>query len=235
MFIFAHLFAGLLIGVGFWKISRDRRAVPLCALGAIFPDLLDKPLALLFPGMMGSGRTLGHALILILILGGAGLALWQYRRTLLGVAVACAVFSHQVLDAMWNLIATWLYPLFGPFPGHLIPDYVGHYFWIEITTASEWVFAGLSLGILVIWYQEMTDHVPLKPSRSSGILRVGTGILGIMGVCFLAAGLIHPALSLFAPTYNPATNVMAGLLSLCGCAVLLTWERPTHPPPSPAT
>ena len=52
MFIFAHIFLGALIGLGFWHLTDDRRALPLCIIGAVFPDLLDKSLALIIPATL---------------------------------------------------------------------------------------------------------------------------------------------------------------------------------------
>jgi hypothetical protein len=122
MFIFAHIFLGVLIGLIFWHLADDRRALPLCIFGALLPDLLDKSLALLLPGIFGSGRTLGHTLLFFLLAVLVGILLWHNRRTLLGVAAACALFSHQVLDAMWGLRSAWFFPLLGPFPVSVIPD-----------------------------------------------------------------------------------------------------------------
>ena len=30
MFIFAHVFAGALLGLVFWHLTNDRRAIPVC-------------------------------------------------------------------------------------------------------------------------------------------------------------------------------------------------------------
>ena len=42
MLNFAHIFAGALLGLGFWHLTNDRRAVPFCIAGSILLDLIDK-------------------------------------------------------------------------------------------------------------------------------------------------------------------------------------------------
>ena len=54
--------------------------------------------------------------------------------------MACALLLHQVSDEMWTLPANWFYPLLGPFTGDMIPDFIGFYFWYEITSPFEWMF-----------------------------------------------------------------------------------------------
>ncbi|MFA4878122.1 MAG: metal-dependent hydrolase [Methanoregula sp.] len=233
MFIFAHVFAGALIGTGFFYLTRDRRFLPLCILGAILPDLLDKPLALLFPELLGSGRTIGHDLFFFLIVFAVGLLLWHYRHTLLAVAFAVAVFSHQILDAMWLSLRTWFYPVFGTFPGMLIPDYVGHYLWLELSCLSEWVFLGSSLIIIGLVYAGWTGRGWDKTARMAAAL-----VLGLMGAYLLLSGLAALQGAFPAPTYPPDADIMAGLMALLGALVLFTWPGqsrfsiPGNPPTS---
>ncbi|MDD1685459.1 metal-dependent hydrolase [Methanoregula sp.] len=223
MFVFAHAFLGALIGLGFWHLSHDRRALPLCIVSAILPDLLDKPLALLFPGILGAGRTIGHTLFFFGIAMVLGFLLWRYRHTLLGVACACAIFSHQILDEMWNGPAAWYYPLMGPFPNELHPDYVMYSFWREVSTLSEWVFAYALVVVIAAWYLGLPRHRQVFPAER-GITParfIAFLLLAVTGIVLLIAGTGFIAASCFAPTYAPVTGVMAGLLALGGAAILL--------------
>ena len=52
MFIFAHVFAGALLGLAFWHLTKDRRAIPVCIAGSVIPDTIDKSLGLLFPSLL---------------------------------------------------------------------------------------------------------------------------------------------------------------------------------------
>jgi hypothetical protein len=230
MFVFAHVFLGALIGLGFWHLTQDRRALPLCIIGAILPDLIDKTLALLVPGLFGSGRTIGHSLLFFSIAVAAGILIWHYRHTLLGIAFACAIISHQIIDGMWNVPSTWYYPLMGPFPVFIIPDYVGHYFWLEVSSLSEWVFGCASLLIIALWYTGLPEHqMPFLTSRRITSARyISAVLLGVVGVCLLFSGLAAIPHGFAAPTYDPVTNAMAGLLALCGTVVLVKWSGSYH-------
>ncbi|MFA6226553.1 MAG: metal-dependent hydrolase [Methanoregula sp.] len=139
MFVFAHLVCGLLLGLDFCYLTHDRRAIPLCIVSSLLPDLIDKPLALIVPAL-GSGRTIFHSLFIVIIVAIIALVMLRNLYMLFGVAGACCIFIHQLLDTMWLLPPVWAYPLFGPFPLVTPPDYVGYYLWREITTLSEWIF-----------------------------------------------------------------------------------------------
>lgn len=223
MYLFAHVFSGALIGIVFWSLVHDRRAVPVCILGAVLPDLLDKPLAFLLPGIFGASRTLGHSLFFFGILFIAGLILWHFRHTLLGLAFAFGVLSHQILDTMWNLAASWYFPLLGPFPGIFIPDYIRSSLWLELSSPSELVFF-LAFGILVaVWYPEFARTcVPCMPVPGQRILAALTAcLLAGMGACLVVAGLTFAPGTFFAPAYSPLTSLMAGVIALCGAVVLV--------------
>ena len=155
MLIFAHIFAGALLGLGFWHLTNERRAVPLCIAGSVIPDLVDKPLGLLFPSVLGGGRTLFHALVIIIVILLLVFIFFRSRDRWLGSGVACALLLHQVSDEMWTLPANWFYPLLGPFTGDMIPDFIGFYFWYEITNPFEWMFmAGTVLILATTYYHQ---------------------------------------------------------------------------------
>ena len=223
MYLFAHAFAGCLIGLIFSRISHDRRALPVCLAGAVLPDIIDKPLAILIPAIFGSSRTLGHTLLFVVLLLLAGLCVWRYHDSLLGIAFACAVFSHQFLDTIWNLPGTWYFPLLGRFPVILVPDYVGLSIWNEISTVSEWIFGCAVIVIIAGWYLDDQERHPMAPVAENRlvparftvfVLLVLTGIVLLIPATGLFAG------SIFAPTYNPCTTAMAGILALGGAVVL---------------
>jgi hypothetical protein len=223
MYFFAHVFSGALLGLGLMYLIHDRRALPVCILGSVVPDLLDKPLAFLFPGILGASRTVGHSLLFFGLLVVAGVLLWHSRHTLLGLVFAAGVFSHQVFDAIWNLPTTWFFPLLGPFPVIIIADYVGHSLWLEYSSPSELVFALSSGIILVVSYPELVKEYvsPLMVCREPWVRGSMAAILGAMGIYLLYAGAVLAPTTLVAPAYAPVTNVMAGLLAICGTIVLV--------------
>ncbi|MHB8164222.1 MAG: metal-dependent hydrolase [Methanoregula sp.] len=222
MFLFAHLVSGLLLGLGFCCLTHDRRTIPLCIVASLIPDLIDKPLTLISPALC-SGRTIFHALFIILILAIIALVMVRNRYLLYVIAVACCIFVHQLLDTMWLLPSTWAYPLFGPFPLVTPPDYAGVYLWIELTTPSEWIFL---LVIVVIMFrlfstgQDIPDN--MHPFWTGTIV-----LLASMGILMTGAGIFGAYNTFFAPTYTAVTTGIAGILALAGAAVMVQWHRLT--------
>ena len=227
MFIFAHVFLGALIGLGFWYLTHDRWTLLLGILGAILPDLLDKPLALPVPGIFGSGRTIGHSLLFFAAALAIALVIWHCRHTLAAVACACAILSHQILDSMWTIPSVWFYPFLGPFTGFIIPDYIGHFFWLEIASPSELVFATASVLIGVYFLILPKPRITYRIAGGLHAIRsIAVFLLGVMCIDLLASGLMIIPRAFSAPTYDPVTCVMAGILALCGAIVLVKWPGP---------
>jgi hypothetical protein len=223
MFIFAHIFAGALLGLVLWHMTHDRRAILICSAGAALPDLIDKPLAFLFPSVLGSGRTLFHSLgsigIILLVL----FLFIQPLSRLTGLGLAGSVALHQVFDEMWSLPANWFYPLLGPFQGAMIPDYVGTYFWIEISNPSEWLFMIGTSIVLMKSYKEIlhSPRLTLSDRMKTTSDLVVIFIFAGSGLYLVASGLVSPADTILAPHYNPGTTLMAGLITLSGALLLI--------------
>jgi hypothetical protein len=226
MFIFAHVFAGALLGLGIWHLTNDHRTIGICIAGSILPDLIDKSLGLLFPAVLGSGRTVFHSLGIFFMILILTLMFTRSRLRVPGIGAAGAIILHQVFDEMWALPANWFYPLLGPFKGHMIPDYLGTYFWFEITNPSEWLFMLGTVMILVQANQYIT-RIPfpvLSDPMKTGAFTFAVTAFGCIGFYLVAAGLMSPEGTFITPLYNPVTNVMAGLLPL-NAAVVIIWEK----------
>ncbi len=159
MFVLAHLVAGLLIGLVFWKISGDRRAVVVGAVGGVLSDVIDKPLGHIFlKGSVDYGRIYFHGLIVLLVLLILGLVLWRYRGVLLGIVLAAGIFSHQIMDGMWLHPVEWYWPLLGPYPQHHYTDYFWNAFWSEISEPSEWfLFVAAALILGLFYHRELRE------------------------------------------------------------------------------
>jgi LexA-binding, inner membrane-associated putative hydrolase len=164
MYIFAHVLAGVLLGLVFRNLTRDWRALPLCIFGAILPDLIDKPLALLVP-VLSSGRTIFHSLIVAVIVLAIALAILRYRHSLLGLAVAAGIFSHQFLDSMWQTPQDWLF-LVGS--ALILTAYLGLQPGIWSGKAGRWIRSG---GCVIF--------------AAAGFFMLAAGLAG-MGDTFLA-------------------------------------------------
>jgi len=218
MLFAAHIFAGTLLGLVFWHLVNDRRAVPFCMAGSILPDLIDKPLGLLFPSVLGGGRTVFHALLIAGIILLCTFIFVRSRSRWLGAGVACAVLLHQVLDEMWMLPANWLYPLQGPFQGHMIPDFIGTYFWVEINDPSEWTFVIGSVMILALSYPSLSviPRICRSDRMKTGAYTLLALVLLVTGVYLVIAGINGTAPTFITPHYSGLPTVMAGILALCG-------------------
>lgn len=143
--MFCHLLVGSVLGLLVYRRYGVRWAVPLVALGAILPDIIDKPLGhIVLRETLDYGRIYGHTLLFLGVIVVLGLA---YRRTrpgplLLGLALGVA--SHLVLDSMWADPTTLLWPMMGDFVPQHHPDYFGNAFWVEMSSPLEWL-SGLAL------------------------------------------------------------------------------------------
>jgi hypothetical protein len=107
MLLFAHL--GLTLAA-----ARPVRGAALgyLLLGSMLPDIIDKPLGEVLFGSPAMGRTIGHTLLFLLLLG----MLAYYSQDLRLASLAGGVAAHLILDFMWNSPRTLLWPLLGHFP-----------------------------------------------------------------------------------------------------------------------
>lgn len=160
MFVFAHL------GIGYQMVKPLTKGLPKIGvfLGALLPDLLDKPLyyGLSFVtgkhaaelGLISGTRTFGHTAFLLTLL--TALAITQRSRTL--AAVALGLGSHLVLDSWSDLFlihsdnavrSALLWPLTGwQFPIHPFLGIKEH----SQTLWNPVIFYGELLGLgLLFW------------------------------------------------------------------------------------
>lgn len=108
-----HVAGALLL---FRYIFRDPKVdVRFLVLGALLPNLIDKPLGTIFaPDFFGADRLVGHSLLFAtLLMVVTLLATRRGRRRRALMAVAIGSFLHLVLDGMWTSTETFLWPLFG--------------------------------------------------------------------------------------------------------------------------
>lgn len=86
----------------------------LILVGALLPDIVDKPVGtLLFRDFFSNGRIFCHTLLFLVTLGIA--AVWLYRRqgTTWLLALSFGTFIHLILDQMWLMPHTLLWPIYG--------------------------------------------------------------------------------------------------------------------------
>ena len=182
MFLACHLFFGLVLGLALAGRTGERRLIGFSAIGAIIPDLLDKPVGhILFAETLDSGRLFGHGLLFVFILLAAGIISYRRRNSFVILAVAAGVFSHQILDAMWAMPVTWYFPLLGPYEPQEYINYFGGALMAEVSSLSEWVFLAASAGIALA----VSRGLPAAIIRVSAVI---LGLLAILSIALFAAG-----------------------------------------------
>lgn len=83
-------------------------------LGSLLPDIIDKPLGVIFlGGFFTSGRTIGHTLIFVALLAVLGGLLLLRQGKTWGLVLTGAVAVHLILDEMWTEPRVLLWPLYG--------------------------------------------------------------------------------------------------------------------------
>ncbi|MDD5141916.1 metal-dependent hydrolase [Methanoregula sp.] len=150
MYFFFHLFTGIVLGFLCAELFHDRRWLIPCTIGAILPDLIDKPLGLLvLSSSIGYGRIFTHTLALALLVLGAGIVYWRLRQDPGLFALGTGILSHQVLDLMWRQPVNWYYPFLGSFSGSHTEDFFWVKFLEELHNPFE-VILGAMVLILVL-------------------------------------------------------------------------------------
>lgn len=188
MFFFFHLLAGVATGLFLSEVLRSRRWFLPVAVGSILPDLIDKPLGhILFAATIGYGRIIGHSLIFFAILLIFGFLLWKYRGSVLLFGLGIGVLLHQALDSMWEIPITWYYPLYGPFPAKMLPDFFINSFWNSLAAPQEWVAACILIPGTLLMLADLTSRqdgcfrtlsrIKLHCMSFSGIVMLGLGLL----------------------------------------------------------
>ena len=125
--------------------------VRMLAVGALLPDIIDKPLGIYILKIQ-NGRIYAHTLLFLLIIGGAGYYLYKSRKQAWLLTLAAGTLTHLVFDEMWQVPSTLFWPLFGwGFPRYELGDYIMSLL-KEIFT-NRYFFTTELIGlIIVIWF-----------------------------------------------------------------------------------
>ena len=162
MFVFGHI--GITLGIAFilFQFVLPRIGIRLkrinylfVAIGAILPDLIDKPIGRILLGeSVANGRLFAHTLLFVLILLMLGFFLKDHRDAVF--CLSFGAFMHLIEDKMWEIPATLFYPLFGfGFPkGTVIGENWYEYFLLAFTKsyvpALSYVFVSEITGTLIL-------------------------------------------------------------------------------------
>lgn len=222
MLVFCHLFIGAVIGLLLFHWTGRRWLVAACAIGALIPDIIDKPLGHLFlQGSLDFGRIYAHTLLFLAIVLIVGLALWKKRSSLVVLGVAAGMASHLVLDTMWDIPVTTFYPLLGPFEAHHFPDYFTVSLVTEITSISEWLFAiSFSIIVLNVYRQELGEGFERLTRSLTVLLKPCLGGLVVVGIYNIAVATVSGETWL-----DVEADMVLGLSALIGAATIIWLDR----------
>lgn len=158
MFIFGHI--GITLGI-FYFLSRLSSKnnfsayVPWIAVGALLPDLIDKPLGrIILADTIGSGRIFAHTLLFGILLVLVGYYLYSKGKPEF-LIIAGASFFHLLEDQMLSNPGVFFWPLFGwEFPKDTISgsfiDYLMIIFSRSYDPEYTEVFISEIVGLLTI-------------------------------------------------------------------------------------
>lgn len=129
MLLFGHIGVtlGIFFGLGIFLPRLKTIIDPkYLAIGALLPDLIDKPLGMvIFASTITTGRMIGHTLLLSLLLFSIGLYLYEKRRDIRVMSLSIGSLFHLIEDQLWKSPKILFWPLQGlSFPKDTI-DYVG--------------------------------------------------------------------------------------------------------------
>jgi inner membrane protein len=138
-----------------WTGRIDYRMV---MVGSVLPDIIDKPVFLLFGGTATlSGRDYAHTLLVNLSLLIGGLVLLRYGRSWL-LIISTASFMHLILDQMWNYATILLWPLLGPLPGAEITDLFSYSFFAMLNIPEVYIPEIIGLVILLLLFYRLVKN-----------------------------------------------------------------------------
>lgn len=165
MWPWGHAAVGYLLYTAYTRrrYNRPPDEIPtiFVLVGTQFPDLIDKPLGWSL-GLLPSGRSLGHSLLILVPLLILVYALvTRYRSPEWGSAFAIGALSHAIMDVLPSAIrgeyaytTSLLWPLLPapPYEGRN-RAIVGHFFSIEPTPIVAFEIL-IMIVMVIIWWRD---------------------------------------------------------------------------------
>ena len=201
--ILGHLIIGLIIGFILYEIFHARSLIVFCAIGSVLPDLVDKGLGhIVFSASLDNGRIFFHSLGIVLLFAVVGLIVWRYYRSFAFLVVGFGVLIHQVVDMMWKEPVTWNYPLLGPYPVDVTPDYFGKAILAELTSVTEWIFFVAILVLAFVIYRNKTLTDSLLDPDPGMQHKTKKFYFGLVGVALFVLALSVIIIAIWDPFFN---------------------------------
>jgi len=102
------------ISMSFLRSLTNHVDIRFLLVGSMLPDIIDKPIGIyLFQEIFSSGRIFSHTLLFLVLLTVAGLLIKRYSGKTWCMALSIGTLFHLVLDQMWQMPKTLLWPILG--------------------------------------------------------------------------------------------------------------------------
>lgn len=152
MFIFGHI--GITLGIVYLIAYSLDRLTPgknfridyrWVAFGALFPDMIDKPLGrILLAETIGSGRIFAHTLLFGILLFFAGYSFYRRSGDSNPFVLAGASFCHLLEDQLWKSPLVLFWPISGwSFPRDQIYGNFFEYLAVVFSHAYDPAYTGV--------------------------------------------------------------------------------------------
>lgn len=148
-----------------WQTLSSYLDIRVLLVGSMLPDIIDKPIGLaFFWDTFRSGRIYAHTLLFTIILGVSGLLIYRSCKKTWMLALAAGSFMHLVLDEMWRMPVTLLWPALGfTFEKVDLENILGYYF--EVLFHDPSIFIPELIGFSVLLWLGLT----ILFRRSTGV------------------------------------------------------------------
>lgn len=127
--------------------------IRLLLIGSLLPDIIDKPVGqYLFRETFNNGRIFSHTLLFLLLISAAGYLIYKRRKRIWLLTLAAGVFTHIILDEIWNTPETFFWPLMGfTFPQYELEGWGTHL--LDVLLSSPYIYISEAVGLAVcIWF-----------------------------------------------------------------------------------
>ena len=137
-----------------WLTSLGRYIdIRLLLVGSLLPDIIDKPVgAYILKEAFSNGRIFSHTLLFLILITVAGWYLYRYHRQKWLLILSFGTFAHLILDRMWEIPQTLLWPLFGfAFPRAELAYWLPNIF--QALFSDPGVYISELIGVaVIIWF-----------------------------------------------------------------------------------
>ena len=147
-------------GIISWLSSLSSRIdIRLLFIGSLLPDIVDKPVGrFFFSDVFSNGRIFCHTLLFLIVLVVGGLYLYWNRKKTCLLVLAFGTFIHLILDTMWLMPETLLWPLYGlQFKRVYYDNWIQHILYAVLNQPII-IIPELVGVVIVIWFVWLLVH-----------------------------------------------------------------------------